>query len=370
MTSFINDSGEIVISEDITFTKQVASFFSFQVKGDFSVNFKIPNTSENRAVLGIYGLNQISPDVKQEFRLHIKGNEVQRGNIIIQKINSDFIELFFTGGNSNWINNIIEETADLRMNQYVSWWDETNIMTTSIANDSGIVYPLCDWAYNFKKTTSGFTTQPIVDAGGNEFFDFYPCFYLKDLVKEIVQQSGFKLAGNILDDGIYNKQIITPANGQIKRNPSFVNERTAFANKTSAQTLGSVNTYYKITFDDVIRSTSLFSSSTYTGDTYFTCDFKLHINTSVGQEYTVALYVDGVSSATSIFTGTEADIDFSETFLVVPDRYYEIYIKVNSGGASADVNAETTIEIVPNHSDEVHRRFEIRCNVLWCLCLL
>lgn len=348
--TFIDDSGnQLEVDVDFAITKQVVSLFDFAIKGDFSVTFSVDNNSVNRKVLGYSGpqmLNQVA-FTKQRFSRVINGNVLDRGFIVIQADEGDQLKCFYVSGNVNWINELIERTTQLDMLDYVSQWDETGIMIDTIANDSGIVYPLVDWAYNFQKATSTFRTLPIVDASDNTFVDFYPCFYLKDLVTEIIYQSGFKLAGNILDDGIYQKIIITPDTADIKRNAQFINDRTVFASKLTSQNLAVVGTDYKITFDNVTRTSRLFANSKYTADCAYHVTLKVSVKTSVSQAYTVTLFIDGVTSLeTRVFTGLEGNIIFTD-LETAAGRYYEIYIKVNTGTA-ADVSVNTTVEISPD----------------------
>ena len=45
MIVFKNDIGELVVDQDVLFTKQVATFKNFTIKGDVSVNFNVKNNS-------------------------------------------------------------------------------------------------------------------------------------------------------------------------------------------------------------------------------------------------------------------------------------------------------------------------------------
>jgi hypothetical protein len=272
-------------------------------------------------------------------------NKIGKGELVVQKISNEFIELFFISGNANWISRLIENTADLDLIRYGRPWNETAVAQRG--KDSGIVYPICDWAYSFQKATATFLTVPAVDSSGAKFVDFYPCFYYKDLLKEIIQQSGFKLSGDILQDVKFNKLIITPASAEIKRNEAFVNKRKLIAYKTTAQNVGSVDTYAKVTFEDVTNPTPLFSNQIYTSDTNYILTTKLYFNVSVDQDYTVNVYYDGVGSVTGdgTFSGVEGFFEFESE--MVEGRTNEIYLKANAGGTTFNINENSKIEIAP-----------------------
>ena len=344
MITFVSGSKSITVNQDVLLTKQVASFFTFSIKGDFSINFKIPNDSVNRNALGIYHITQ-TENLRQEWEMYSDINKIGKGELVVQKISNDFIELFFISGNANWISRLIENTTDLDLIRYGRPWNE--LAVTERGRDYGIVYPLCDWAYSFQKATATFLTVPAVDSSGAKFVDFYPCFYYKDLLKEIIQQSGFKLAGDILQDVKFNKLIITPASAEIKRNEVFVNKRKLIAYKTTAQNVGSVDTYAKVTFEDATNPTTLFSSNTYTSDTNYFAYVKCYFNVSVDQDYTVNLYVDGVPNITGIqtFSGVEGFCEWSEE--MIKGRTIEVYIKCNAGGTAFNVNENSSVEIAP-----------------------
>ena len=52
MTLFQNDEGEVLeVNQDIAISKRSTSIFGFVVQGDFSLNFRVNNNSETRAIL-------------------------------------------------------------------------------------------------------------------------------------------------------------------------------------------------------------------------------------------------------------------------------------------------------------------------------
>jgi len=222
MTSFINDNGqEILVSEEVTLTKQVASFKEFKIKGDFSVTLKIHNNSKNREALGYYGLNQIDSPIfsPNKFNLVKNGNVLKRGDIVIESDDGNFISIYFIAGNSNWFRAFDFSCKDVRNDSLAVQWNYTNVITASTAT-SGIVFPHIDFMFGREKFDKYNFNSRIVNDSTGEVDDYSPvnnspCIYLSTLVNEISKVGGIKIAGNILTDWLYTHVIITPDGPEI-----------------------------------------------------------------------------------------------------------------------------------------------------------
>lgn len=222
MTSFINDNGqEILVSEEVTLTKQVASFKEFKIKGDFSVTLKIHNNSKNREALGYYGLNQIDSPIfsPNKFNLVKNGNVLKRGDIVIESDDGKFISIYFIAGNSNWFRAFDFSCKDVRNDSLAVQWNYTNVITASTAT-SGIVFPHIDFMFGREKFDKYNFNSRIVNDSTGAVDDYSPvnnspCIYLSTLVNEISKVGGIKIAGNILTDWLYTHVIITPDGPEI-----------------------------------------------------------------------------------------------------------------------------------------------------------
>lgn len=230
MTYFINDNGrEIQISEDILITKQVASFKDFKIKGDFSVSFTVPNTSENRETLGYYGFNQLNSPVFSStgFNLVKNGVILMRGLMVIEEDRGNELSLYFISGNSNWFKNLEFNCRDIRTDRYSQTWSRSNVSSLA-GGTEGIVFPIIDWAYKGQKADeyiyfaySG-DSSSVSATGGNLFvvMDYFPCLFVHTLLNEIAIHSGIKITGNLLSDKFFKSLILTPDS------PDIVNPET------------------------------------------------------------------------------------------------------------------------------------------------
>ena len=227
--TFRNDEGEVLdFDGDFAITKRAVSFFTSKILGDFSTTFQVDNNSVNRKVLGYDGpqmVNQVA-FTRQAFTLVRNGNNFARGFIVIQSDNGATLSCYFISGNSNWINLLngliteLDYSGVTNVTNYETLLDITTV-NAKLHSTSGVVFPLVDWAYAFNKGGDTYALGfDLVDVKGDTLqtvMDYYPCFYLKTLVDEITKQNSIKIAGDVLLDPLYNRFILPPNNGQIKR---------------------------------------------------------------------------------------------------------------------------------------------------------
>lgn len=219
MTSFINDRGEIQIKNEVLITKQVASFKNFKIKGDITVSFSVPNTSENRDVLGYYSPNQLESPVfsSTPFNMVQNGNLLMRGLMVIEEDNGDELLLYFISGNSNWFKDLEFSLRDLRNTNYSTIWSLTNLQSKVGATD-GIVFPIIDWLYKGQKVDNYITDGINPGFGADidfQVYEYFPCVYVKSVLESISNFSGIKIDGTIYKDKFFNSLIITPASPDI-----------------------------------------------------------------------------------------------------------------------------------------------------------
>ena len=226
--TFADSNGRLIETKgDFAISKKCVSFFGFKIMGDVSINFDLDNNSEVRDVLNYDGpqmLNQVAW-TRQPFSRMRNGNPLDNGFIVIESESKDKLNCYYVSGNSNWINLLTGIITDLDWSRY-----QTQITATNIALNTteGLIFPYVDWTYNlkngfnvkyFRGENNGDKTVDVTDNQELSFVDFYPCLYLHTLVKEILQQNGIKLAGNIAQDKLYQTLVVTPDTGQMKRTP-------------------------------------------------------------------------------------------------------------------------------------------------------
>lgn len=302
MTSLVDDDGNYLdySGDDFTLSKQAFSVLNFQIKGDSSVNFKMPNTSSNRKILGYHGPLEISSPVLSPiaFNLVRNGNEISKGFIAIQQITKAEIQCYFIAGNASWFNDFQFDIQEIDFTDFNgNAWSAVSVVNDaeavgSLGQGQGITFPFVDWAYNRKKVYSqmttifygddGFTTGSIESTGS----DFYPCFYLKNLVDYAFRKANYKLAGDILSDALYNQTVITPNDGNMPLPDAFINQSEIYASlKTTQAVTGGVMTTINLTFDQGIIA--LFDNVNHYCYSlgFYTYEWSLTISTSVSQTY-------------------------------------------------------------------------------------
>ena len=218
MTEFVNDNGDYLeySGDDITFTKQVASFRQFKIKGDFTVSFKLSNNSENRKALGYANIQQVGNHAfaPNPFKLIRNGNFDRQGFIVIEDDQGPGgnIGCYFVSGNANWF-----KAFDFPMNQisnsaFQVQWNITAVVGT-LGKTYGIIFPLIDWVYQRDKFDKYWATgllRGVGDPAGLGMPDMFPCLYIHTLVQELAKTANIRIGGNLLDDQLYKTLIMTP----------------------------------------------------------------------------------------------------------------------------------------------------------------
>lgn len=284
--TFVNDEGEVLDFDGFfALTKRSVSFFNSRIQGDYSINFSVDNNSVTRKFLNYDGpqmLNQVA------FTRHAvtavrNGNALARGFIVIQNDLGKTLSCYFISGNSNWINlltGLITELDYSGVTNGVNYIVQLPEASTFPFTTSGITYPLVDWCYDLRKGSNDWFNGNILDSRADQYqvyFERYPCFYLHSLVTEIVKQNGLKVAGNVLDNPLYNKIVITPVNGSIKR--EAINLMTAYG---TPQTTSSATYVQYTNLSESTDPEGLFSSDVYTSGRFSKLIITVNVNSVSG----------------------------------------------------------------------------------------
>lgn len=364
--TFIDDNGnQLEFIGKFAMTKQAVSFFNGSIKGDVSINFSVDNNSINRNVLNYFG-PQMTGQVawtKQAFNRIRNGNVIDRGYIVIQNEEGDYLNCFYVSGNSNWVqllNGLITDldfTGVTNGTDYNVTWNAASVISRATATD-GIIFPLVDWAYDLDMGKGSgdakyYACYSLLDNRNTLDFsyqDFYPCFYVSSLVTEILQQNGLKLAGNLINDPIYKSLIITPHNGTMRRD-SFKNVYAV----GSAQSFASGVTQKYTSFTEVSDPDGLFSNNSYTANKKASVYFNLTNVTRTGTGITtVSVYKNGVSvySTGWIMNGYSAK---STLLNCVFGDVFEVYVTNAVGPAySATINVLIETPVIISNGDYVN----------------
>lgn len=361
MTYFINDNNEsIYFDGEFLLTKQAVSFYNFKIKGDVSVNFTIPNNSENRKILGYYGFNQSNNPAfsQQSFSVTKNGNVLAKGYIVIQSDNGQELDCFFISGNT-WINSLNQNIKQFDYNEYTVYPDnfiDVNrvvISSTIYPKEYGIIFPIVDWAYEGKKYQSGgqvkIKKRVYLDEWDSKdyFPEMLPVVYLHTVVSEIAKKSNIKLSGNLFDDGVYNRIVITPETADLEWPDFFVN-----ASLTKAETI--VTTSMSSGYQKVSFETQTYPSgdspydqinSKYTARYTGIYNVTLNWDTDTAQMYIFRIYKNGsfVSGDQFINSIVSSDKGLVNGYVYLEKGdYLEIYVYAAGG---YDINPNTSLDV-------------------------
>lgn len=216
MTGFVDNSGNYLdySGADLMMTKQVASFYDFKLKGNYTVDFKIPNTAKNRKTLGYYGSQQIvSPAFTQlSYTMVRNGNNISRGYLIIKGSDDVNIDCFFVSGNSNWFDAMQFNVRDIVFDsRFTVSWDYMSNSANHTATE-GIVFPTVDWCYNGNRRSRSINLASFHEAIGptEPIQEAFPCLYMHTLVSQMANHAGIGVTGDLLSDPLFRRILITP----------------------------------------------------------------------------------------------------------------------------------------------------------------
>lgn len=323
-----DDSGNtLTIPSDVYLFKGVVSFMDFRIRGEYSTDFKLPNDSETREALGYYSLNQTNKVTQKVFTLYDNGNKLSDGRIFIRAVDVNF-DLFFVAGNTNWINQITGSIIDIDFSEFNVNFTADVIQSRATATD-GVIFPVIDWAYNYKKLSNNFLVKPISGVSVDKFYDFYPCFFSHTIFEYLFGEYGIKLQGDLLTDPIYNSIGITPAqltSAAYSSQVSVISEEKMDGIRSFPSVIYYTGVLTKIDFDS---GTSIFDN---TNDRLVLpndyTDAVVNFSVSIVFTGTLYLYKNGVSVASTTSASGSATIsgvagDYLELYILVtgPDRF-------------------------------------------------
>lgn len=322
----ISTGNVIDYNGEFALTKQAASFFDFKIKGDISISFKIDNNSYNKNVLGYYTPNQINSVAltRKSFELLDKGNSIAIGKLIISRIDDSKIEVYFTSGNTNWFTLMAQKITGFAYDGYEVLMN--TIDTRKTASD-GVIFPLVDWYAKGKKATNSYIASNILTTSypstetNKGFQEFFPCFYIKSIFKEITKNTGISFSGNVFEDRIFNALISTPAGPEMEYPAASVYDSLVKVKRSTTQPFLIASTL--VQFDQVIQinNNERFSSYRYIAGGTGVIKVTVNIYFSAAQGYKVDLFNENFTTNIIPFTVGRTDLHY----------YGYIYIRVIKG---------------------------------------
>ena len=357
MIFFVNDNNEsIAYDGEFLLTKQAVSFYNFKIKGDVSVNFTIKNNSENRKILGYHGFNQSNNPAfsQQAFNVTSNGNIISRGYLVIQSDNGEELECFYISGNT-WINTLNQSIKQFDYNEFTVYPDnfiDVNrvvISSTTYPKEYGIIFPIVDWAYEGKKYQSAgqvkIKKRVYLDEWDSKdyFPEMLPVVYLHSVVSQIAKKSNIKLDGNLFEDGVYNRIVITPETADLEWPDFFVND-----SQIKAQTIITTSMspgYQLVNLENKVSGEWMWDNPKYTAKYTGVYSIKLNWITDYIESYNFRAYINGsyVSDKQYINTIVNSSTGITEGYVYLEKGdYFELYANSSAG---SNIQPFTSMEV-------------------------
>lgn len=253
--------------EDVELERQALLFEELsETRGDYSYSFNIPRTHKNCGILGQPLPDNASKPVYTKIDCQLlsdSGSVLHIGFLRVEQLTKRSIITSFFSGNSNWLSLLTGDMTELELSAYDRDITPAEI-TASWLETEGIVFPVIDTGTLISRSYHDLVSE-----------DFVGSFYLHTLMKEVFQQSGLKLTGELLNDPIYNS-IVVATNTRSKRD---IDNHKLYVGKSADQTIlaAGVGT---ITFELQSNPYYIGSSATFNTNTTFVAPVDMVVNTS------------------------------------------------------------------------------------------
>lgn len=346
----------ISLDQEPVMVKQAKTPDLLGTAGDFSYQFDIQNTSEYRRILGIKSLYTEQFNVDAEL-INDDGVTVYRGIVNVEGIETYVMHCSFIAGNSDWFTVLSEKKVydipigflDQYKEKLFTLLPNGIIVTPNSRlvanwdNTEGIVFPLIDMGKLRDWSTDSLYTE-----------DFMPWTFIRHLMKAILDSNGFKLDGDLLNDGLYNQLIVGTTFTNDNSLP-FFEGLAIFVGKSGNQTINtvaSVVTFTLTSFPYYVGSYNTWAANTYTVPIDFVGHLSIDFDFSGSTTYTIELLVNGVVESTIEGTGAEVSKTFREIGpgLYRPTEYFfnegdVIQVRAKTAAGSVDILDGATLKM-------------------------
>lgn len=344
---FLDFDGDIELERQVKLFEDIS-----ETQGDFSYQAVMSKTSNNLTALGIPVPDSISKIVYTKIPAILyddQGQELHRGSIRIEGDEDTGIKFSFFSGNSNWITQLVGNMTELRLTQYDVDINGTNIQA-SWSNTSGIIFPLID--------TGTLITRGYSNARSE---DFVGCFFIHTLLKEVFQQDGIKIQGELLDDPFFKSLVIST---NTRSRTDYV-ANSFFVGSDTIQSFGALSSA-DITFEDQTGDFSVGDHITIVGNKDFYVNAKMIVDLEItvfGVLVGVNVMVNGVLRTTGEIS---FDMDRVVRNVVVPNLKLEagdyVTIEGQNGTGIPTVITGATFKFTPQF---IYKAYGRGCVPLW-----
>lgn len=332
---YLNFEDDIEIERQVKLFEEAASSV-----GDFSYSFEFDGTAHNRAIIQLYSVNQSGKLIYTKIPaiLESKGTPVYFGYIKVENDRGKKIEASFFSGNSNWFNDLNFKLRDFDFSTWDVDWDVTSVSARDTAT-TGVIFPVID--------VGSLKDRSYVNWHIDEL---HPFIYVKSTILTLLNRSGLKLTGDILQDWRYNHLITS--NAEASAPQEEVNDRSVNVNKSSTQNVTGapdVITFANTTGDFYPGDLWNTGTNSFTADVKMTLEISMTIEMTVGAANigTVLIFKNGaVFSGAWYVSNSVAAVETSKTVTVTLEEGDEIDFRGVETISAFDVNS-ATLKIVP-----------------------
>lgn len=295
---------------DIEIERQAKLFNSIaENNGDYSYEFQIPDTTHNRSKLVIQDINIANKIIYNNCDAQLytnTGTLIYSGFLKVTRINNGIIYTSFFSGNTNWLNLLPSLLKEIDFSNYNVKFKDTLTAPSITEVTDGVIFPFIDAGLLETRAT-----ECLV------YDDFVPWIYVKSVVKKIFNSVSIKLDGDILNDPIYNRLIITSGNNEWFQ--GFIDDRTISVSKDATQNIATstmtVVTFNDDTYPQFIGQNNNYSISTsrFTADVDMTVEVDVFLTTDDLFTADSLLFKNGVS-ITNSYRHTSRTVGTDYTF--------------------------------------------------------
>ena len=177
---FLDFDGDIEIERKVKLFENIS-----ENSGDFSYEFELPDTSNNRRILGLQDINVVDKLVYRDTDTDLlsdSGEVIYYGFLKVRNIEGGIINTSFFSGNSNWIAKLPVNLRDVNLTRYDKKFQDTLLSVVLREANEGVIFPFMD---------VGLLSTRLSRA--MNFDDFRPWFYAKTAVESCLNQVGIKM---------------------------------------------------------------------------------------------------------------------------------------------------------------------------------
>ena len=252
------------------------------VQGNISNTISLPNTANNRAVLGYpENINFNGADIiRQKLNCKYIQNGVDviaQGNLRITGASKARINVVLSCGNTDFFDLITGKITDLDLSYYDHIWNMDNVIASRF-NTTGYIYPWINYG-NMSNDTGDIHGQGI---SPNEM---RPATFVKTLIEKIVSSAGYTLINKINDDPVTQPifdNLLLPFSGDKVLHPKryitiYGPQDIDVRRSTDVQFISSNGTHNAIPFNQIVADVAhRFDGTNWTANRIMRVDMNAH----------------------------------------------------------------------------------------------